>query len=83
MCRTVLDPLLQVARRTVAARRGRAVIEKNRPPADLETDMIDLTDLSLTDLEDLSQSSLGLALRRVLDQDGGSGGEVVGFQSSI
>ena len=64
------------------------VTEKRQPSADpplggLETGMIDLTGLSLHDLDDLGQSSLGLALRRVLDPDGEPTDSVVGFQSGI
>lgn len=50
---------------------------------DLEADLIDLAGLSLADLEDLGQSSLGVTLRRVLDQDRQPADPVVAFQSSI
>jgi FXSXX-COOH protein len=55
------------------------------PRRDLETDtgIIDVTELSLRDLAHLDQSSLGLALRRVLDPDQGSTDPVIGFQSSL
>jgi FXSXX-COOH protein len=53
------------------------------PARDLETDMIDVSGLSLRDIGHLDQSSLGLALRRVLDPKQELTDPVVGFQSSI
>jgi FXSXX-COOH protein len=50
---------------------------------DIDTDMLDLAGLSLNDLERLNSSSLGHALRRVVDRAGETVDPVVGFQSSI
>lgn len=49
----------------------------------IETDMLDVAGLSLSDLEELGPSSLGHALRRVVAQDEGSADPVIGFLSGI
>jgi FXSXX-COOH protein len=36
-------------------------------PADLSSDLIDLSDLSLHDVDKLGDTALGTALRRILD----------------
>ncbi len=58
-----------------------------RDPSDvksgIETDMLDVTELSLSDLEEVRPSSLGRALRRVVAQDKDPADPVVGFQASI
>ena len=50
---------------------------------DIETELPDLTALSLGDLEKIGPSSLGHALRRVLSRDDDPADPVVGFQASI
>ena len=49
----------------------------------IETDMLDVTGLSFSDLEALGSSSLAHALKRVLARDEDSTDPVVGFQASI
>jgi FXSXX-COOH protein len=54
-----------------------------RVKAGIETGMLDVTDLSLNDLEEVRSSSLRRALRRILAEDGDSADPVIGFQASI
>lgn len=49
----------------------------------IETDMPDLTGLSLGDLEEVGPASFRRALRRVLAEDDDPADPVVGFQASI
>ena len=49
----------------------------------IETDMIDLARLSLSDLEEVHPSSLRRALHRIVAQDEDPTEPVVGFQASI
>jgi FXSXX-COOH protein len=49
----------------------------------IETDMLDVTGMSLSDLGELGASSLAYALRRVVAQDEAPTDPVVGFQASI
>jgi FXSXX-COOH protein len=51
--------------------------------AGIETDILDLTGLSLNDLEEVRPSSLRRALRRIVAQDEDPADPVVGFQASI
>lgn len=51
--------------------------------AGIETDIPDLTGLSLSDLEEVRPSSLRRALRRIVAQDEDPADPVVGFQASI
>jgi FXSXX-COOH protein len=50
---------------------------------DIETDMLDVTGLSLWELEEVRPSSLRRALRRIIAEDADRTDPVVGFQSSI
>jgi FXSXX-COOH protein len=52
-------------------------------PRYIETGTLDLTDLSLDDLERVGPSSFGHALRRVLSRDDDPADPVVGFAASI
>jgi FXSXX-COOH protein len=53
------------------------------PEAGIDTGIVDLTGLSLGDLDHLGQSALAIALRRVLEREGEPANLVVGFQSGI
>ncbi|MET8337708.1 FxSxx-COOH cyclophane-containing RiPP peptide [Streptosporangium canum] len=48
---------------------------------DFGTDLIDVTDIRLSDLDVVGESSLALALRRLLSEE--DTGPVAGFTSSI
>ena len=49
----------------------------------IQTDILDVTGLSLSDLEEVRPSSLRRALRRIVAQDEDPAHPVVGFQASI
>jgi FXSXX-COOH protein len=53
------------------------------PRDDLRTALIDLSGLSLADLDAVGQTALAAALRRIVARGGQSADPVVGFQSSI
>lgn len=53
------------------------------PPDDLRTALIDLSGLSLGDLDAVGQTALGTALRRIVAREGEPTHPVLGFQSSI
>ncbi|MFJ2033402.1 FxSxx-COOH cyclophane-containing RiPP peptide [Streptosporangium sp. NPDC087985] len=48
---------------------------------DFGTDLIDVTDIRLSDLDEVGESSLAHALRRLLSEE--DSGPVAGFTSSI
>jgi FXSXX-COOH protein len=50
---------------------------------ELRTTLIDLSDLSLGDLDEVGQTALGMALRRIVARGSEPASPVVGFQSSI
>lgn len=52
-------------------------------PAELPTDLPDLTGLALTDLDALDDTALGQALRRILADVTRPDDAVAGFQSAI
>ena len=49
----------------------------------IQTGILDLTGLSLSDLEEVRSSSLRRALRRIVAEDEDPADPVVGFQASI
>jgi FXSXX-COOH protein len=52
-------------------------------PDDLPSGLVDLTDLRLVDLRALDQTTLGTALRRVLEEADRPQDVVAGFQSAL
>ena len=51
--------------------------------AGIETDILDLSGLSLSDLEEVRPSTLGRVLRRIVAQDDDPTDPVIGFEASI
>lgn len=66
-------------------RAGTVMMPEDRPDVKpgIRTDILDLTDLTLSDLEEVRPASLRHALRRVVAQDEDPADPVVGFQASI
>ncbi len=57
--------------------------EPPEPPPDIATELVDLTGLTLGDLNGIKRSSLGMALQRALERDRDPSDPVVAFKSGI